>query len=152
MVSYFRTIASRTAFSRRLTCFIPLVFVDLHQSTVPWLSLYIGVGTSLSLRPSLLHQSRTERESLAYYFVALTSDSHKLRLVRLIWNDFQETGPPKRNTMKPAIYRSLKNSIPSPSGTAFPSWDPQHASQYDVSLWCSCAWGGVHRSMLRYRE
>ena len=67
--------------------------------------------------------------SFAHSFVAMISDSAELRAVRRCWMDFQEMGPPQRTMRCSNMDRTLKRAISVPSGTEFPVWLPQQASE-----------------------
>ena len=122
------TCASRTRFSRRLTCLMPLVVTVEDQSTQAWLSLYTIVGDVVSERCISWHLFRMPRSSVTHSFVAITSASHELRAVCACRMDFHAMGPPLRQTINPDREHSLNNSIGVPSGTVLRIWPPQQAS------------------------
>jgi hypothetical protein len=55
---------------------------------------------------------------------------HELREVQSCWLAFQAIGPPERMTMALLMLQNLKRGSWMPFRTAFPSYDPQHASLY----------------------
>ena len=135
--------ASRTRFSRRLTCLILLVVTVDNQSTHAWLSLETTVGAVTSGRHISWQRWRTLTSSVTHSLVAITSASHELSAVWFWRIDFHAMGPPLRQMIKPDRDRSLNNSIGVPSGTVLLIWPPQQASLNAVSCILSDGDGGV---------